>query len=212
MRMRKLKWAKAFIDSSESVVKLPETHKGNWHETLNRKTIHVEIGTGKGDYWLGMANLYPDVAWIGIEKNESIAALALRKVVFPQAHVRFIYGDAALLEEWFAPQEIDVLHLNFSDPWPKRRTAKRRLSNERFIEKYYQLLHDDGEIQMKSDNRSLFEYSLLEFQNGGFKLIELSLDYRSETHDEDVISEYERKFMEHGPIYRAVWKKHQVKE
>ncbi|MDH6366315.1 MULTISPECIES: tRNA (guanosine(46)-N7)-methyltransferase TrmB [unclassified Breznakia] len=207
MRMRKLKWAADFIANSEVNVHNPEAYQGKWRELLNRDCIHVEIGTGKGDYWIGMANLYPELGWIGIEKQESVAALALRKKDTLEQQTRFIHGDAANIDQWFAKKEIDVIHLNFSDPWPKNRNKKRRLSNERFLDKYNQILSDDGQIIMKTDNRSLFEYSIIEFQNFGFKLEEIYLDFRSEQHDEDIISEYERKFMEKGPIYRAVWVK-----
>ncbi|OCN03715.1 tRNA (guanosine(46)-N7)-methyltransferase TrmB [Erysipelotrichaceae bacterium MTC7] len=207
MRMRRLKWAADFIANSEVNVHEPETYKGTWRKLLNKEHIHVEIGTGKGDYWIGMSKLYPELGWIGIEKQESVAALALRKKETFDEHARFIYGDAANIDAWFAPKEIDVIHLNFSDPWPKNRNKKRRLSNERFLDKYHQILSDDGQIIMKTDNRKLFEYSIIEFQNFGFVLEEIFLDFRSEEHDEDVISEYERKFMEEGPIYRAVWKK-----
>lgn len=207
MRMRRLKWAKEYIEKSEDVIISPNEYKGNWSSFLNRERIHVEIGSGKGDYWIGMANLYPESGWIGVEKNESACALSLRKVEQTRENVKFIYGDASMIEEWFADGEIDVIHLNFSDPWPKRRTSKRRLSNERFIKKYLDILKEDGEIRMKTDNRKLFEYSIIEFQNNGFELIEIDLDFRSEQHDEDVITEYESKFMELGPIYRAIWKR-----
>lgn len=211
MRVRKLKWAKSFIESSESIVFDPTVIKGNWNRYLNRDVIHVEIGSGKGDYWIEMATKYPERGWVGIEKNESVAALALRKVEQAKENVRFIQADAAEIETWFADGEIDVIHLNFSDPWPKRRNRKRRLTHERFIKKYYDLLKENGEIQMKTDNRLLFEYSLVQFQNEGFRLLEVFLDYRSETHDEDAITEYERKFMEHGVIYRAVWIKEKIR-
>lgn len=211
MRVRKLKWAKDFINQSESVVLDPSAIKGNWNTFLSRDIIHIEIGSGKGDYWIGMSAMYPTIGWIGIEKNESVAALALRKVENMQEHARFIWGDADVIETWFESEEIDVIHLNFSDPWPKNRNSKRRLTHARFIKKYYDILKKDGEIHMKSDNRKLFEYSLVQFQNEGFYLKEVSLDYRSETHDEDTITEYERKFMEQGVIYRAVWAKEETR-
>lgn len=207
MRMRRLKWAKDYIEQSKDVVFKPNTRKGKWNSYLNREEIHVEIGCGKGDYWIGMANLYPEYGWIGIEKNESACALSLRKVEESKENAKFIYGDASIIDEWFDDGEIDVIHLNFSDPWPKRRTAKRRLSNALFLKKYANILKANGQIQMKSDNRKLFEYSIMEFQNNGFQLVEIDLDYRSEIHDEDVITEYEDKFMKIGPIYRAVWRK-----
>lgn len=207
MRMRRLKWAKEYIEQSKDVIFDPSSIKGNWNQVLNRDCIHIEIGSGKGDYLLGMAELYPTCGWVGIEKNESVMALSLRKIENTKEYVKFIYSDAQDISSWFMKGEVDVIHLNFSDPWPKNRTAKRRLSSDSFVKQYEIILKDDGEIQMKSDNRSLFEYSILQFQNSNFKLVELSLDYRSEVHDEDVISEYEQKFMQAGPIYRAVWKK-----
>lgn len=117
-----------------------------------------------------------------------------------------IQKDAANISEWFAAGEVDVIHLNFSDPWPKKRYAKRRLSSSQFLDQYAQILSDEGQIQMKTDNSSLFEYSLIEFQNAGYRMIEISVDYRRETHDEDVMTEYEEKFVSLGqPIYRCVW-------
>ena len=101
-----------------------------------------------------------------------------------------IQKDAANISEWFSAGEVDVIHLNFSDPWPKKRYAKRRLSSSQFLDQYAQILSDEGQIQMKTDNSSLFEYSLIEFQNAGYRMIEISVDYRRETHDEDVMTEY----------------------
>lgn len=210
MRMRRLKWAKDFLDSSFLVVKNMEEMKGKWREICHRDCLHVEIGTGKGDYWIQMAKIDEKSGWIGIEKNESVAGLAVRKATGsePGENMKFIYGDADAIDTWFDEKEIDVIHLNFSDPWPKKRASKRRLSHKNFLDKYKFILKDDGEIRMKTDNSSLFEFSLLQFEECGWKLIDVSVDFRRETHDEDAISEYERKFMEKGqPIYRAVWKK-----
>lgn len=210
MRMRKLKWAKDYLDASPLVVKNMEEMKGKWRETVHRDCLHVEIGTGKGDYWIQMSKIDEESGWIGIEKNESVAGLAVRKATEsePGENMKFIYGDADAIDTWFEEKEIDVIHLNFSDPWPKKRASKRRLSHKNFLEKYKFILKDDGEIRMKTDNSSLFEFSLLQFEEAGWKLVDVSVDFRRVTHDEDAISEYERKFMEKGqPIYRAVWKK-----
>lgn len=208
MRMRRLKWAPSFLKESNMVIQVPSDYKGKWKSHFKKEKLHIEIGTGKGDYWIGMSQLYPEVMWVGIEKNESVAALAVRKSGEVSDNRRFIYGDASIIDEWFAPGEVDVIHLNFSDPWPKNRTKKRRLSHSSFLQKYQNILHYDGEIQMKTDNSSLFEYSILEFAEHDFKLIDFSVDFRREPHDEDTISEYESKFMEKGnPIYRAVWKR-----
>lgn len=208
MRTRKLKWANPFLEENEVAIKEPQEYRGKWKELLQRSCLHVEIGTGKGDYWIGMSNLYPEKAWIGIEKNESVAAQAVKKSGTLQKNRRFIQADASNIDTWFAQGEVDVIHLNFSDPWPKNRTSKRRLSHASFLDKYKMILTKHGEIQMKTDNASLFEFSLVEFSNHGFYLEEISVDFRRETHDEDIISEYENKFMSKGnPIYRVVFKK-----
>lgn len=216
MRMRKLPWAEEFIENAEVVIKKPEMMAGKWKEHLHSDTLHVEVGTGKGDYWIHMAQRYPDQGWLGIEKNNSVAALAVRKYTQleePCDTMAFINDDAEHIESWFAKGEVDVLHLNFSDPWPKKRAHKKRLSNHMFIAQYAYILQDEGEIQMKTDNTSLFEYSVMEFQNEGWYLHDFSVDFRRNEHPEDVITEYEHRFMEKGqPIYRAVWKKHPVKK
>ncbi|WP_370527795.1 tRNA (guanosine(46)-N(7))-methyltransferase TrmB, partial [uncultured Dubosiella sp.] len=122
-----------------------------------------------------------------------------------------IEGDADHLSEWFAAGEIDVIHLNFSDPWPKKRYAKRRLSAPSFLKQYIDVLAANGQVIMKTDNASLFEFSVPQFLANGFRLLELSVDYRRETHDEDAITEYEEKFIEQGnPIYRAVFEKETI--
>ena len=216
MRMRKLPWAEDYIKEASIVEKEPSSCAGKWKEMLACDTLHVEIGTGKGDYWIQMAQNYPTQGWLGIEKNQNVAALAVRKyngLENPSTHMRYICDDAQAIRTWFADKEIDVIHLNFSDPWPKKRAHKKRLSNHAFIEQYRCILHDDGEIQMKTDNVSLFEYSIIEFQNEGWFLHEFSVDYRRNEHPEDVVTEYEHRFMELGqPIFRAVWKKYPMKK
>lgn len=214
MRMRKLPWAEDFLKEQEVVIKDMPACAGKWKEMLHCEELHVEIGTGKGDYVLQMSQKYPEIGWIGVEKNNNVAALAVRKYTQMEEqkeNILFINEDAEKIETWFQPQEIDVIHLNFSDPWPKKRAHKKRLSNEKFIRQYQTILKEDGELQMKTDNSALFEYSILEFERTGWFLKEFSVDFRRVEHEEDAISEYERKFMEKGqPIYRAVWKKHPI--
>lgn len=215
MRMRKLPWAEDFLKEQDVVIKEPHAYAGTWKQRLHKDVLHVEIGTGKGDYWILMSQKYPENGWIGIEKNNNVAALAVRKYTKLEeamSNVAFINDDAENISEWFQKGEVDVIHLNFSDPWPKKRAHKKRLSNEKFIRQYADILSEDGEIQMKTDNSSLFEYSIIEFQKCGWFLHDFSVDFRRNEHDEDAISEYERKFMEKGqPIYRAVWKKYPIK-
>ena len=208
MRMRRLKWAPEFLENSPIVMHEPEMYRGKWKEYLNREILHVEIGTGKGDYWIQMSDMYEEIGWIGIEKNESVAAMAVRKSGEKKENRCFIQADAADIEQWFEKGEVDVIHLNFSDPWPKKKASKRRLSHSSFLEKYEEILSENGEIQMKTDNAKLFEFSLLQFAQTNFTLVDFSVDFRREEHLEDAITEYESKFMEKGnPIYRAVWKK-----
>lgn len=216
MRMRKLPWAEDFLKEQEVVIKEPMQLAGSWKQHLKRDVLHVEIGTGKGDYWVNMAQQYPEIAWVGIEKNTSVAALAVRKYTKqepPLDNALYICDDAQDIDAWFAKGEVDVIHLNFSDPWPKKRAHKKRLSNHAFIARYEHILKPDGEIQMKTDNSDLFEYSLMEFQREGWRMKEVSVDYRRVEHAEDVITEYERRFMEKGqPIYRVVFIKDKRKE
>lgn len=208
MRVRNLPWAKDYLPTQPVYVENPEIYKGKWKELLNCEEIHLEIGSGKGDYWNQMSHKYPNTGWIGIERNTSVAATALKKVEDEQlSNRRFICQDAKDLKLWFEDHELNVIHLNFSDPWPKKRNMKRRLSHSSFLDIYRQLLSEDGKIIMKTDNTQLFEYSLIEFQNNGFTLEEVYLDFRKEEHDEDAISEYEAKFMKLGhPIYRGIWR------
>lgn len=209
MRVRKLKWAEDFLKEQDVMIQDPAQYAGKWKQLLKCESLHVEIGSGKGDYWKAMSEQYPLEGWVGIERNTSVAALALKKVEgSEQENRRFIVADATEIENWFADGEVDVIHLNFSDPWPKKRNSKRRLSHASFLDKYRKMLSEDGKIIMKTDNSSLFEFSLLELQNNNYHLEEVYLNYRQDDHPEDAITEYEAKFMSKGnPIYRAVWQK-----
>ncbi len=210
MRMRRIKWAVDYLEEAKCLVRSPQINQGKWKEILNTKELHVEIGCGKGNYSLNMSKLYPKQGYVAIEKNESAAGIAAKKYDndCEKGNLALINGDAQSLTEWFNEGEIDVIHLNFSDPWPKNRYAKRRLSSAKFLEDYKKVLNPDGEVQMKTDNAKLFAFSLLEFQNAGFHMVEVDVDYRSEPHPEDVLTEYEEKFVSnHQAIYRCVWKR-----
>lgn len=207
MRMRRLPWAADYLKTAACRIADPTAFNGRWSELFQGRPIHLEIGCGKGGYSAGMAALYPDQAFVTIEKNESAAGLAAKKFdASGLDNVRLIYGDGADLDLWFAPGEVDVIHLNFSDPWPKKRNAKRRLSAPSFLKQYMKILKDGGRLEMKTDNAALFEYSLIQITQAGFTLEEVSVDYRREAHPEDVQTEYETKFTQAGhPIYRAVF-------
>lgn len=207
MRMRKKKWAQPWLDAHTDYIDPdPVKYKGKWKELLQKDILHLEIGMGKGDYLIGMSQLYPEEGWIGMEKDPSAAAVAARKQVesgHDLSNNHMIVGDAENLLNWFDRKEVDVIHLNFSDPWPKKHYHKRRLSSEKFLQMYRYILNDHGKILMKTDNKDLFEDSVLYFLQNGFTLTEFSVDYRRQEHPEDVITEYESKFMAEGmPIYR----------
>ena len=205
--MRKKKWAEGWLaEHQDYIYENPTTYKGKWKKLLSCKKLHVEIGMGKGDYLIGMSQLYPKEGWVGIEKDMSAAATAARKALeledFSTKNNRMILGDATNILDWFKKGEVDMIHLNFSDPWPKKHYHKRRLSSESFLDKYKTILSKDGIIQMKTDNSQLFEDSILYFLNSGFKIEDISVDYRREKHEEEVVSEYESKFIEEKkPIY-----------
>ena len=210
MRMRKKQWAEPFLEEhSDFVVAFPELNKGKWHQLLCCDRLHVEIGCGKGDYLIQMGQMYPQEGWIGIERERNVAAVATKKALEQEyRNQRLIALDADEFENWFEEGEIDVIHLNFSDPWPKQGYAKRRLSHRGFLSKYERCLSKKGQLIMKTDNQVLFEFSLCELSAENWNLLDVSVDFRKKLQPEDAVTEYESRFMALGqPIYRAVWMK-----
>lgn len=203
MRMRRNPDAVAYLDEAKCLIE-PEGMAGKWKEKLGGKALHVEIGTGKGGYSLELAKMHPDEAFIAVERNDTAAGLAARRYDEEGLpNLALIHADAGTIETWFADGEVDVIHLNFSDPWPKKRNAKRRLSSKSFLEAYKKILAREGELIQKTDNPDLFDYSLETLQENGFAILAEDRDFRSEPHEEDPCTEYETKFMQQGqPIYR----------
>ena len=208
MRMRKKKWTEGFIEDHADIIWTnPLEHTDELKVMIEDKPVHIEIGMGKGDYLLGMCQMYPEEVWIGIEKDRTVAGVAAKKAfeTLDESYPRILVGDAERIEEWFPEHSIDVIHLNFSDPWPKKGHHKRRLTYPTFLERYKKLLKEDGKIILKTDNQGFFEDSLEYFLSNGFVLEDKWLDFRSEEHPEDAITEYERRFMDLGqPIYRFI--------
>ena len=207
MRMRKKKWADPYLEAHQDYIfENPIDYKGKWKQILNCERLHLEIGMGKGSYLIQMSSMYPDEGWIGMEKDRSAAAVAARAKLEGDGNTsnnRMIAGDARNILDWFENGEVDVIHLNFSDPWPKKKYQKRRLSSSEFLKIYRTILSEHGQILMKTDNQDLFEDSVLYFQENGFILTDFSVNYRRNEHPEDAITEYESKFMAEGmPIYR----------
>ncbi|MGI6608351.1 MAG: tRNA (guanosine(46)-N7)-methyltransferase TrmB [Erysipelotrichaceae bacterium] len=207
MRMRRKPWAEDMIrQRNDCVISDPAALKGKW-KTSGFNTIVVEIGAGKGDYWIQMAEKNPEELWIAIEKNIDAAAIALKKSInCTRENMKLIINDADKIDLWFADGEVDRIHLNFSDPWPKKAHTKRRLTYDTFLKRYKKVLKEGGRIIMKTDNAKLFEYSLITFNENNWSLKEINVDFRKEVHDEDAITEYESSFMQlDQPIYRAVF-------
>ena len=211
MRLRKKSWSNEMFELHQDIlIEENNTLKNKWKETLNVDTLRLEIGAGRGDYWHGLSAQFPDRGIVAMERDFTAASIALKKLD-DKNNKRFIYGDAKDIEKYFGEKELDAIHMNFSDPWPKARHEKRRLTHASKCELYHRLLNDNGHLIFKTDNLSLFEYSLVSVAKNGFELEDVWLDFRS-TEDADPYTEYERKFMGKGqPIYRAVWRKINVK-
>ena len=209
MRLRKKDWSfDIFEIEKDFVVKEFEGIKGNWKAVLATDTLHVEIGSGKGDYWHKLAQANPDWGCVAMERDFTASSIALKKLEnYDELRKRLIYDDAKHLTDMFESGEVDVVHLNFSDPWKKKRHEKRRLTYTTQLDEYYDVLSEKGEIWMKTDNVGLFNYSLVSVGAHKFELIEVNVDFRASEH-EDPFTEYERKFHEMGqPIFRAIWRK-----
>ncbi|MEL3962038.1 tRNA (guanosine(46)-N7)-methyltransferase TrmB [Lysinibacillus endophyticus] len=207
MRLRNKPWAEEFINSHpEIIIPNPENFKGNWREVFgNENPLHIEVGTGKGQFVTGMALANPDINYIGIELYDSVIVSALEKVIDANTppNLRLLKVNGADLDKYFTKNDVSRVYLNFSDPWPKKRHAKRRLTHEGFLKLYESILIDNGEIHFKTDNRGLFEYSLISMSEYGMLLKFVSLDLHADEPEDNIMTEYEEKFSAKGqPIYR----------
>lgn len=207
MRQRNKPWADDFIAENENlIVPDPESHRGKWKEIFgNDNPIHLEIGTGKGQFIAGMAEQHPDINFIGMELAKSVIVTAAEKVLAKEvSNVILLNNNAKDLRDFFEENEISGLYLNFSDPWPKNRHEKRRLTFSGFLEQYKDILKDGCSIVQKTDNRELFEYSLVSYSQFGMLLEDVALDLHVIEDPKNVKTEYEEKFAAKGqPIYRC---------
>lgn len=200
MRLRRIKNIEEKIKKYEGLIVFNcENNKGVWKKSFgNDNPIYLEIGMGKGKFILEHAKRNPDINYIGCELSDSVIYKAAEKAVDVK-NLLMINKDACLLNEIFEEKEISKIFLNFSDPWPKSRHAKRRLTSESFLKIYKDLLGVNGIVEMKTDNRKLFEYSLTKFNEAGWIFEEISLDLHSDM--EDIITtEYEDKFVGLGQV------------
>ncbi len=208
MRLRNVKGSRETIAANEYVVQNETELKGRWHEKFgNDNPINIEIGMGKGRFIMDMAKLNPDINYIGIEKFSSVLVRAVEKQNEEQLpNLLFIRMDAENIENVFDKGEVDYIYLNFSDPWPKDRHAKRRLTSVQFLARYVNILAKDGGVTFKTDNRPLFDFSLEQVEEAGWTLDNKTYDlHNSEYASGNVMTEYEKRFSEMGnPICRMV--------
>ena len=207
MRLRNKPWANEYLVNNPTIViQNPDDKKGKWSEVFkNNHPIHVEVGTGKGQFLTGMAELHPNINYIGVEKYDSVILTAVDRIKEKElSNFKLLNEDVNDLRNFFAEGEVDQIYINFTDPWPKTRHEKRRLTHERFLEMYEYVLKEKGEIHFKTDNQGLFEYSLHSFSKYGLLLNNVSLDLHNSDIEGNVMTEYEQKFSEKGyRIYRC---------
>ncbi len=206
MRLRNKKGAYDTISKSPYLISDYEKHKGNFKALFgNNNPIEIEIGMGKGDFIIGKAKQNPDINFIGIEKYATVLLSAFKKLdgeTLP--NLKIINMDAHFIEDVF-DKEISKLYLNFSDPWPKKKHADRRLTSSILLDKYKNIFVSHRIIEMKTDNMGLFEYSLCSLSENGYILKEVNLDLHASSVENNIETEYEKKFSSLGqPIYRVV--------
>ena len=209
MRLRNVKGSRETIAANDYVVHTETGMKGHWHELFgNDNPIHIEIGMGKGQFIMELARRNPDINYIGIEKYSSVLVRALekRELEPEMTNLYFIRMDAEYITDVFDTNEVDRIYLNFSDPWPKDRHAKRRLTSTHFLSLYDQLLAPEGRVIFKTDNRGLFDFSLEQVPEAGWILENYTYDlHNSEYNESNIMTEYETKFSAMGtPINRLV--------
>lgn len=205
MRLRNIPNAhERLAENERDFVANPQEFKGRWKELFeNDNPIHIEIGMGKGQFLSGLALRNPGINYIGIEKFTSVLLRGSEKIsTLDINNVKLINIDALELNDIFEKNEVSLIYLNFSDPWPKNAHAKRRLTSERFLPIYNEILSSDGEIHFKTDNRLLFEYSIESLNNYGLLLKNISLDLHNSDFKDNIMTEYEERFSKYGPIYR----------
>ena len=210
MRLKNVPGSREAVAASEHVITEPERYRGCWAAEVfkNADPVHIEVGMGKGRFITDLASANPGISYIGIEKYSSVLIRAIEKAnEEPLPNLRFIRMDAEDIESVFATGEIQKIYLNFSDPWPKDRHAKRRLTSGRFLDRFATILAADGVIEFKTDNRQLFEYSLEEAPAAGWKILASTFDLHNDPVlcEGNIMTEYEEKFSSMGnPICKYI--------
>ncbi|MBQ9761119.1 MAG: tRNA (guanosine(46)-N7)-methyltransferase TrmB [Clostridia bacterium] len=217
MRMRRKKHGAERIAACKDILIPAPVNEEGENQTLDPQStfptarpIHLEIGCGKGDFAVGMAAKHPEANWIAMERVPDVACLALEKAMAAkdtrEDNLRFLIGDARNVAEWFPEGSVDCLYLNFSDPWPKKGYAKRRLTHTGFLELYRKVLKPHGMLKLKTDNEGLFDFSLEQFAECGLTIEWQTRDlHHSEKNGGNVMTEYERSFSERGQVIYSAW-------
>ena len=207
LRMRKKPNLGTRMERCASVlIERPEEQRGHWRDLMpEAKELRLEVGCGKGRFTVETAAQHPDCMFVAIERVPDAMVIAMERAEqMGLRNVWFVDCDAARLREYFAPGEVDMIYLNFSDPWPSNRHSKRRLTHTDFLMRYRQVLRDQGQIHFKTDNKDLFEWSLFQFPKAGFALSEVTRDLHANGIC-GVMTDYEEKFQQMGiPIDRCV--------
>ena len=213
MRLRNIPRAEGILNESEMVVKNASENKGHWASDIfgNDHPLHIEIGMGKGQFLLTLAERNPHINYIGIERYSSVLLRAVEKLEEPVANIRFLCIDAAEIPDIFSPEEVERIYLNFSDPWPKARHARRRLTSSEYFARYDKILAKDGQVEFKTDNRDLFDFSVKEINNSDiWEVTACTYDLHNDTsmNEGNIMTEYETKFssMNH-PICKLIAKR-----
>lgn len=212
MRLRNIPRAEGTIQAHHAVIKRPEDQRGCWCQVFgNKRPIRIEIGMGKGRFILNMAKTHPDINFIGIERYSSVLLRAVEKFDTEEfkelKNVRFVCMDARNIADVFAEGEVEKIYLNFSDPWPKARYAKRRLTSVEFLERYEKVLPQGGAVEFKTDNTALFNFSLGQLKEAAWTVQAFTYDlhHNEEMNKDNIMTEYEEKFSQRGnPINKFV--------
>lgn len=211
MRLKNIPGARDAIEACDFCIKDELEHKGKWGELFKNPDapLRIEIGCGKGRFIHQLAKENPDINYIGIEYYSSVMFKAIKKIDLdnPPENLLFICGNAELITQMFAPGEVDRIYLNFSDPWPKARHAKRRLTSQTFLRRYNEVLKKDGIIEFKTDNRELFDFSVEEVPLAGWVIDEITYDLHNDERlcAGNIMTEYEMRFSEMGnPICKYI--------
>ena len=209
MRLRNIPGSREAIGACEYVVPEESECAGKWHEIFgNENEIHTEVGTGKGRFLMELAKAHPEINYVGIEKYSSVLLRAVQKMEEnPLSNVRFIRMEAEHILRYFAKGEVGRVYLNFSDPWPKDRHARRRLTSPTFLARYEQILAPGGQIEFKTDNRPLFDFSLESLKEAGWMLKTATYDLHHDPAlmEGNIMTEYEERFSSMGnPIHKFI--------